>query len=158
MVTQIAAVCGVVFGFAGLVLSILNYFRDRPELVVALKWDMATTGDLKHDPNKLWGIVRVTNTGRRPIFLTAVALELPKLFATEKGFEHNLLVLGGSLGGKKLTEGDPPAVFVVTQDDLTRYSTVWNQIRAIAEDSTGRRYKSRKVSERPSWAEHNNPE
>ena len=53
MVTQIAAVCGVVFGFAGLVLSILNYFRDRPELVVALKWDMATTGDLKHDPNKL---------------------------------------------------------------------------------------------------------
>jgi hypothetical protein len=58
------------------------------------------------------------------------------------------------MGGKKIAEGDPPAGFIVSQDDLAKYSTVWQHIQAIAEDSTGKTYKSKKVSKRPSWVEH----
>jgi hypothetical protein len=155
VVTFITAICGTVFGFAGLLLSILNYFRDRPELVVTLKWDMAVTDNPSYDPKKRWGIVRVTNIGRRPVHLAVVALKLPKSFDTDSGFEHTHLLLASSVGGKRLAEGDPPAGFIVSQDDLARYSTVWRHIRAIAEDSTGKTYKSAKVSTQPSWAEDN---
>jgi hypothetical protein len=155
VVTLITAICGVVFGFGALLLSILNYFRDRPKLVVTLKWDMAVTDNPTYDPKKSWGLVRITNVGRRPVHLAVVALKLPKTFKTPKGFEHAHLLLADSIGGKKLTEGDPPAVFVVNQDDLAIYSTVWQSIRAIAEDSTGKIYKSKKVSKRPSWVKLN---
>jgi hypothetical protein len=149
--TLITAICGVIFGFGGLLLSILNYFRDRPKLVVTLQWDMAVTDNPTYDPQKPWGLVRVTNIGRRPVYLGIVALKLPKDFKTEKGFEHSHLVLSQSIGGKKLAEGDPPAGFIVNQDDLAKYSQVWRKIRAIAEDSTGKTYESKKVSKRPSW-------
>jgi hypothetical protein len=119
--------------------------------VVTLKWDMAVTNNPTYDPKKRWGIVRVTNIGRRPVHLAVVALKLPKSFASAAGFEHTHLLFPDSLGGKKLAEGDPPAGFVVSQDDLKQYSTVWRHIHAIAEDSTGKTYKSRRVSTRPSW-------
>jgi O-antigen ligase len=54
---RITAVSGTVLGFAGLLLSILNYFRDRPELVVALIWDMS----VKEDP-KYMTVSRMTGT------------------------------------------------------------------------------------------------
>ena len=152
VVTLITAICGSVFGFAGLLLSILNYFRDRSELVVTLRWDMAVTDNPIYDPKKHWGIVRVTNIGRRPVHLAKVALELPKSFDTSEGFRHTHLLLSRSIGGQRLAEGDPPAGFVVSQDDLARYSGVWQHIQAIAEDSTGKTYHSKKVSARPSWA------
>jgi hypothetical protein len=152
VITLITAICGVVFGFGGLLLGILNYFRDRATLVVTLQWDMAVTDNPTYDPKKSWGLVRVTNVGRRPVHLGIVALKLPKTFKTPKGFEHSHLVLEQSIGGKRLAEGDPPAAFVVNQDDLAKYSAVWHQIRAIAEDSTGKTYKSKMVSKRPSWA------
>lgn len=132
-------------------LSILNYFRDRPRLVVTLQWDMAATDNSTYDPKKSWGLVRVTNIGRRLVHLGIVVLQLPKTFRTAKGFEHSHLVFLQSNGGKKLAEGDPPAGFVVNQDDLAKYSEVWRQIRAIAEDSTVKTYKSKKVSKQPSW-------
>jgi hypothetical protein len=150
--TLITAICGVAFGFGGLLLGILNYFRDRPKLVVTLQWDMAVTDNPIYDPKKSWGVVRVTNIGRRTVYLANVALKLPKTFKTAKGFEHSHLLLSESLGGKKLAEGDPPAGFVVNQDDLAKYSEVWQQVRAIAEDSVGKAYKSNKIAAPPSWA------
>jgi hypothetical protein len=157
VVTLITAICGTVFGFAGLLLSILNYFRDRPELVVTLKWDMAVTDNPTYDPKKAWGIVRVTNTGRRPAHLAVVALELPKSFDTSNGFKHTHLLLSRSISGQKLGEPDPPAGFVVSQDGLAMYSNVWKHIRAIAEDSTCKTYYSKRVSTRPSWATQPTP-
>jgi hypothetical protein len=54
--------------------------------------------------------------------------------------------------GRKLSEADPSAGFPLNQDDLAIYSAVWRQIRAIAEDSTGKTYTSKRVDVQPSWA------
>lgn len=151
MVTLIAAICGVVFGFSGLLLGILNYVRDRSKLIVKLQWDMAVTDNPIYDPKKSWGVVRVTNVGRRPAHLANVALRLPKTFKTPAGFDCDHLMLMESAGGKKLAEADPQAVFFVAQDSMVQYSAIWRQLRAVAEDSMGKTYKSKKVSKQPSW-------
>jgi hypothetical protein len=152
MVTLITAIFGVVFGFGGLLLSILNFLRDRPRLVVRLKWDMAITDNPTYDPKKSWGIVRVTNVGRRPVYLAVVSLKLPKEARTLKGFKYTHLIVADSMTGKRLAEGDQAAGFVVNQDDMVKHSAVWRRIQAVAEDSTGKTYKSKKVREKPSWA------
>jgi hypothetical protein len=151
-VTLITAICGVVFGFGGLLLSILNFLRDRPRLVVRLRWDMVPTDNPTYDPKKSWGIVRVTNVGRRPVHVARVALKLPKGARTLKGLKYTHLIVDDSIKGTRLAEGDPAAGFVVNQDDMVKHSAVWRHIRAIAEDSTGKTYISKKVREKPSWA------
>ena len=66
------------FGTAGLVLGILNYLRDRPNVAVTLQWDMSVTENPVIDPRKKWGVISVTSVGRRPVYIVSVALELPK--------------------------------------------------------------------------------
>jgi hypothetical protein len=111
-------------------LSIMAFRRDRPQLKVTLQWDMAMVGD----PDKRIGLVRVTNTGRRPAYLGIVALQLPK------GFRYDHLALMDSVRGKKLEEGGEPAVYQVTYNGMDQYKQVWSKIRAMAEDSSGKKY------------------
>jgi hypothetical protein len=49
--TMLTALLGVVIGTAGFVISLLNYFRDRPKVIVFLGWDYVVTSDpdLKKD-------------------------------------------------------------------------------------------------------------
>ena len=132
-----------------------RYFRDRPKLIITVRWDLRVTDNPTYDSSKPWGIVRVTNMGRRPSYLAVVALHIPRAFRTPGGFEHTHLVLARSMEGRRLTERDAPAGFVVDQDMMmVKYSEAWQEIRAVAEDSTGKAYKSNTVSERPSWADH----
>jgi hypothetical protein len=144
VVTLVTAICGVVFGFGGLSLGILNFLRDRPRLTVTLNWNMVGAGGPTFDPKKRWGLVRVTNVGRRPVYLAIVALKLPKNSKTPKGFEYSHLVLMDSVRGRSLAEGDPPAIFPVDQEQLIKDSLPWQQLWAIAEDSTGKVYESKK--------------
>src|SRR5437879_1130780 len=98
-----AAIVGMVLGTAGFVMSLINYLRDRPRAKVFLKWDTALVGDA----SKQMGIVRVTNVGRRPIYISVAALQVPK------GYRYSHLILKESMPGKKLSEGDAPATFLV---------------------------------------------
>jgi hypothetical protein len=141
--TDVAALLGMLLGTAGFVVSIMTYLRDRPRVVVNLKWDMTQVGT-----NTLMGIVRVTNKGRRPIHISVVALKVPD------GFRHSHLVLKDSIAGKKLEEGDGPAGYLVNYDGLATYSANWRDVRAYVEDSAGGKYLSTKLpqSEMPSWA------
>ena len=147
-ITQLAAVVGMVLGTAGFIMSLMNYLRDRPCITVRLKWDMSIINNPRYDHTKMWGVVTVTNVGRRPIFISIAALRVPKGF----GLSH--LVLSESASGKKLAEGDPPARFMVTQNELSKYKSTWRDLRAYVEDSTGKRYVSKRLekSNVPSWA------
>lgn len=143
--SDVAAILGMVLGTAGSVMSLMNYLRERPKVRVFLKWDMEVAGN--PTAPKI-GIVRVTNVGRRPVYISVVTLKLPR------GLKYDHLILKQSMTGTKLSEGDAPATFLINYTGLTRYAKHWRRVRAYAEDSAGRRYLSKKLStsEIPSWA------
>src|SRR3989442_1248373 len=139
--TDITATLGAVFGTGGIVLGILNYLRDHPKVEVLLQWNMVTI-----PCERECGIVTVTNTGRRPVYISHVCLRM------SKHLEHNILLLADSIEGQKLSEGDPPKTFIVPYDGLDKYSKDWKAIRAQVSDSTGRVYVSkRRKMKTPKW-------
>lgn len=145
-VTELIAVLGLVSGVTGTVLGVMNFLRDRARVEVALQWDMKSYGDPRYAEDKYWGIVTVTNIGRRPIYVSHVALRLPK------GFDGSHLLINEGIRGKTLTEGSPAEMYVVTQDNMEQYASVWNKIVAQVSDSSGRVWKSKPVRTKPSWA------
>jgi hypothetical protein len=141
--TATASILGMLLGTAGFVMSILNYLRDRAKVKITLRWNMRIV-----ETGELMGLVRVTNIGRRPVFISVVALEVPK------GFEYPYLLLKQSIQGTKLGESEKPLGLPVSYGSLSPYSKVWRKMRAYAEDSTGKRYYSKfpaKGVETPSW-------
>jgi hypothetical protein len=98
-------------------------------------------------PKLRMGVVSVTNTGRRAIYIGAVALEVPK------HHKYSALLLMESITGKRLGEGDPPAKYLVNYNQISQYKADWKKIRAFAEDSAGTKYYSKFTSKKPSWAE-----
>ncbi len=148
-VTQITALIGAFTGIVALVLSITNYLRDNPKVTVKLLWDMSVTDNPRYDRNKLWGMVTVANVCRRPIYVRIANLKLPK------GHRHSHLVLSEGIAGNRLSEGDAPAIFIVSQDGMEEYAKDWRKIRAAIYGSAGREYLSPKKTSRdsaPSWA------
>lgn len=146
--TDITAIIAAIVGVAALVLSINNYLRDRPKIVVRLYWDWRVTDNTVYDRNKLWGHVEVANIGRRPVFIKSASLKLPK------GYEHTHELIMESIRGQRLAEGDPPVLFMMRQDGMEKYAADWRKIRAVVSDSANREYFSKKLrkSQRPSWA------
>jgi len=142
-ISEITGLLGLIFGLIGTCIGVFNYLRDRGNLVVRLQWDMAITGEPEE---KRVGCITVTNTGRRAIFMSHVALRLPK------GEEISHFLIQGGLKGQKLSEGDPPAVFPADQNGLEVYADKWQKIVAQVSDSTGKEWFSRKVESIPSWA------
>lgn len=138
-----ASIIGMILGTAGFVISVLVYLRDRAKVKVSLQWEMRNlqTGEAR-------GLIRITNIGRRPVFISIVAIALPP------GFEHAYLVMQDSIAGKKLDEGEKPLGVFVPYERLAQYSRVWRKMRACAEDSTGKRYHSAypaKDAKTPPW-------
>ena len=144
-----ATTVGLLVGGAGFALGVLNYFRDKAKVVVELSWDMPVTEGTQYDSSKLWGVVYVTNIGRRPIYVSHAALKLPK------GYDHSHLVLMEGVQGVRLTEGDPTQTFMVDQEGMEVYAKDWKRIIAQVNDSSGKAWKSskRKNNKKPSWAQ-----
>jgi len=147
-ISEAVGVGGFFLGTVGTVLGVMNFLRDQGKLVVRLQWDMAITGE---PDNKRVGCITVTNTGRRAIFMSHVALRLPK------GGELSHFLIRDGLNGQKLSEGDPPAVFPVDQEGMEIYAHEWKEVLAQVSDSTGKEWLSKKVSVIPSWAKTPNP-
>lgn len=146
-ITEASAYFGLLFGLIGTGLGLSNYLRDKGQIAVSLKWDMAMEGE---DADKRFGCITVTNTGRRAIFISHVALLLPK------GGEIAHFLIQGGLEGVKLLEGDPPATYLVDQDGLEIYAARWQEIVAQVSDSTRKEWLSKKVETIPTWAKTSN--
>jgi hypothetical protein len=148
---ETTGLAGLLFGLSGFVLGVLNFARDRHKVVVTLQWDLVVTPGTEYDPDKKWGLSRVTNVGRRSTFISHVALRLPK------GREWSHLMISEGIAGKKLSEGDPTALFVVSQDDMAPFSADWHRIVAQVSDATGKVWSSKRLNKvaRPSWASLN---
>ena len=140
--TTIGSVLGMILGTSGLTVSLLNYLRDRPQVKVTLSWDMVNTRTGEVD-----GLVRVTNTGRRAVFISATALEIPN--------SPEIHVLQDSISGVKLAEGDKPAAYLVSREWVAVHVGKWRKMRAFVEVSTGGKYYSaypRRNEPPPNWA------
>ncbi len=86
---DIATTIGLVTGISGFTLAILNYCRDNPKVRVELQWGMKELG-----VDEYIGVIRVSNIGRRPIFVSHIALRLPK------GFGETSLILKEGIAGR----------------------------------------------------------
>lgn len=140
--TTTGSVLGMVLGTAGLSISLLNYLRDRPRVKVTLSWNMMDprTQDVR-------GLVRVTNTGRRAVFIGVAAIEIPN--------SPTVYVLNDSLAGTKLAEGDKPAGYFISHDGMAEHAAYWRKVRAFVEVSTGEKYYSpypKEDTPPPKWA------
>lgn len=137
ILTAITALLGVALGSASLALGICNYLRDRPKIKVHLQWGMEILDNSLPKAERDCGLVRVTNEGRRPAYISHVCLVLPK------PYKNRVLLMMESVQGQKLSEGDPPATFIVPHDVPEKYSKDLRKIRARVSDSTGRVYFSK---------------
>ena len=144
MASELITYCGAILGAVGTTLGVLNFLRDRAKIEVHLQWDMADT----HSKEKL-GVIRVTNTGRRAIYYSHVALSLPP------PCDPPFFLIRGGLKGQKIAEGDEPQVCIVDQADMEKYKEHWRHIRAQVTDSTGKVWSSKTLPRRPvpSWAQ-----
>jgi hypothetical protein len=143
--TMLTALVGVVIGTAGFVISLLNYFRDRPKVIVRLGWDYISTDE--DDSEKTRSGVTVTNVGRRPIFVSHAHLTYPNTTV--------ITVMTKSLHGAKLLEGDPPTIYSI--DDtaglprLGTYAAEWWKVRVRVVDHTGKNWWSARAIQKPNW-------
>ncbi len=143
--SEVTAIAGLIFGLSGLILSISNYLRDRPRIVVDLKWDMTLREG--HGAEKQVGVITISNVGRRPVYISHAALKFPK----EAKSSHLLIM--DSVQGQKLAEGDPPKIFTIPHSKMKGYAKHWKQIRAQVSDSTGKAWLSKEIKTRPSWSD-----
>ena len=140
--TTTGSILGMVLGTAGLTISLVNYLRDRLQVKVTLSWNM--TDARTHEVR---GLVRVTNTGRRAVFISIAAIEIPNT--------STVYVLSDSLAGTKLAEGDKPAAYFISHEGMAVHAAYWRKVRAFVEVSTGEKYYSdypRKNGAPPKWA------
>jgi hypothetical protein len=144
---MVIALVGAVTGTAGLVLGILNYLRDRPMVIVSLAWDMEPFGSATSslDPAKPWGVLTVTNVGRRPIFVSHASLHVPG--------KSNYFLLMDSIEGVKLLESDAPKRYMIDQQALRKsYAAEWRRLRGCVVDNTGKHWHSQPMKQQPSWS------
>lgn len=148
LLNEFVSVIGLVSGVAGFVLGVLNYSRDRCKIVVTLKWDMEAYPSSESKDEKRFGIIVVTNIGRRAAYISHAAIRLPE------EYENKYLIIKGGIEGKKIAEGDPPVIYTVTQEGMEQYASHWREVVAQVNDSTGKEWVSKKLkpTELPSWA------
>lgn len=143
MAQWIGVFIGIISGISGLTLGIMNYLRDNPKLVVHLTWDLEPFGNIPLEKDKLYGVIQITNTGRRPIFISHVTIRIPN---------HKELLITDSIQGEKLAEGDQPKIYPITQEGLEEFSDFWDKMYAVVRDSAGKEYLSVPCQNKPGWA------
>ena len=139
---DITTLLGLIIGFSAFALSIFNYYRDKAKIRIELQWDMQNNND-----DEWYGTVFISNIGRRPIYISHLALELPKTY------DSRYLVIREGLFGHKLAEGDEPLIFQIPHEGMNEYKKDWRNIIAQVTDSSGKIWKSNRVKVKPLWAE-----
>ena len=111
-------------------------------------WDWVVYDDASVDQGKKWGVIRVYNEGRRPVYVTHVLIALPK------GYDEGHLLIKESMRGAKLDEGDRPELYMMAQEGMEKYAKDWKRLRAEVLCSNNKTYKAKATRKTiPSWAQ-----
>lgn len=132
--------------------GVSNYRRDRHKVRVDLQWNAEETRKFGvREPTERFGHITVTNIGRRPVSIQFIGLHLPG-----RKRVINWLATGEVI---KLEEGGPPIIKKVRQDsNLEPFVDIWRKIRASADDTANREYRSKHGGERPIIVPGHDPE
>ena len=143
MFTLTASIIGMVTGLSALIISWLNYAKDNSKISIELKRREIKPTDGSTKPESAW-VIKVNNNGRRPAYITQVGLEL----STRRDGVKRCLLVADSSKGRKLTEADPPMIYVLPENILGHLSSiVTDESCAVAFDTKGRKYLSNTIKE-----------
>ncbi|WP_428303692.1 hypothetical protein [Lacipirellula sp.] len=127
MITTILACYGSFIATVGLILSVLNYRRDRAIVAVTVQTNMGTTATQGTQV-----IFRASNTGRRPVVLCS------PITVKYRGNDDSLMVFGVWRNSFTISEGQSAAMVIAqTEIDVERADSV------IVTDEAGRKWKGK---------------
>lgn len=136
------AIWGAVTGTMGLAVALLVFFRDAPRVVVTMNWDMSGYGHMAGGGAVV--LIAIANVGRRAIYLSHA--HIPYL---EGG---GAFLFDNGIAGVTLAEGTGPHIVWAYQAGLEAgFADQWWRARAQVVDVTGRSYRSRWPTKRPSF-------
>lgn len=139
----IGIITAVIFGTFGAALSLFTYLRDSIKVKVEVSWNMTPHNLPQYDQNKLYMVITVTNVGRRTVYVNKAHIKLPN--------KQGDILINESIKGQRLSEGDPPATYLVEQDELLYHSKILSSLRVTIFDSTGKMYHSKRFYGFPLW-------
>jgi hypothetical protein len=153
--TETISIIAIVISFASFIISlsafiisVLNYRRDRYKVIVDLDWDSGTHHiGMRSNVVETWGKITVRNEGRRSVSLRTIGIRYPD---SDRVYS---LLKDENAEGIKLNEHDWIEIKVPQDNLLKRYSKDWEKLYAVANDISGKEYKSGKPWNKPSWAE-----
>lgn len=130
-------------GVAGFVLAVVVYRRDSANVSLQMVFDMTA---LEAQDSKTHTLIIARNSGRRTAYLEKISVPVP--WEPNKG-----IIFADTRRGITLPEGSAPHIVNFHQDafDAQDFATRWWLVRAQAWDASGRQYRSRWITERPSW-------
>lgn len=133
LTTTFLAWFGALVSFALAVLRILEFRRDRANVVVTYAPGYEILNSPDYDPHKTYALVTVANQGRRPVTIKTIAA-LPK----SKKDKAMILLDSFRLGPRELSEGkSTDYVFEQDQVDFAKLKYI------VAYDMTGKQYRCR---------------
>jgi hypothetical protein len=137
----LATLIGVVTGPAALLLSVLNYLRDRAALHVDVRINMLVKNAANYNDGKRHIVVTVTNIGRRPAYISLVGLLFPD------GTNYTLSDI--LFNPKHAKEGEAPCQFLCEQEGIENFNEQWPGVYCLVRTSTGLQFRSRFLQDVP---------
>ena len=137
----IAILVGVITGPAALILSVLNFLRDRAVLHVGISINMIVKNVAQYSEDKTYVVVEVINIGRRPAFISTVTLLFPD--------GQNAVLSDIFFNPKSSKEGEEPRQFLCEQASLYQLPTQWAGVYCLVRTSAGRQFRSKFLKKKP---------
>ncbi len=146
--TETISIIAITISLFSLLISFLNFRRDKYKVVVDLDWDNGKNHiGMRSNVVETWGKITVRNECRRPVSIRTIGIKYPD---SERVYS---LLKDENAEGIKLDEHDWIEIKVTQDNLLKRYSKDWEKLYAVANDISGKEYKSGKPWNKPSWAE-----
>lgn len=130
--TSIVAWYGAIVSTLGFFLALYVALRDRPRLKIGVQPNMKSYGETGYRTDKLYVVVTVSNSGRRPVTVTGVG------FSQRRRAGDILLSDSLREGPREITEGKSTS-YLAEQEGLP----LSNLDRVVVRDATGRVWKRR---------------
>ena len=125
-------------------MSIFNFLRDRAILHVGISVNKIIKNSPQYSEDKTYVVVEVINIGRRPAFISIVALLFPD--------GQNAVLSDIFFNPKSTKEGEEPRQFLCEQESIHQLPTQWAGTYCLVRTSAGKQFRSKFLNILPTGA------